>query len=105
MIARLLRIGVKLAIKRTLRHGAPGSNGRLAARAKARSAGSPPTSYRGLARRDVASGALPVPPGGADPWSGCPPGWGYADYVDGSVACLPPIDPDIRRRARVARRR
>lgn len=116
MIGRLLRMGVKMAIKRGLRKGLPGSHARLTRRMKARSPGSAPNGvdgdlaakalgYRGLALQAIARGELPLPPPGYDPYAGCPPGWGYADYTDGSVACIPPDPSATRRRNRLARRR
>ncbi len=117
MIARLLRIATKVLLKRGLRRGVPGAHARLTRRAKARSPGSAPVDleqarseakargYHGLALQAIASGELPLPPRGHDPYAGCPPRWGYADYIDGSVACLPPLSSDIRRRNRMARRR
>lgn len=110
MIAPLLRMFAKRGIKRILKRGGPGEGDRLARRARARSPGSlraraSARGYRGDALRDIARGELPLPPEGHDPYAGCPPGWGYADYVDGSVACLPPLPAAVRRRNRLARRR
>jgi hypothetical protein len=100
VILRIANIVGKRLIKRWILHGVPGSQARLVQRARARSRRSSPNTsaadasargYRGLALAAIVRGELPLPPPGYDPYDRCPPGWGYADYVDGSVACLPPL--------------
>lgn len=99
MILRIASIVGRRLIKGWIRRGAPGSHSRLVRRMRARSTRSPnqrsaaaasARGYRGLALQAITRGELPLPPEGHDPYDGCPAGWGYVDYVDGSVACLPP---------------
>lgn len=113
MIVRIATIVGKRLIKGWIRQGAPGSHSRLQRRTRARSPRSPnPTpsviawarGYRGRALQAIARGELPLPPPGYDPYDGCPQGWGYADYVDGSVACLPPLASNAGRHSRLVRR-